>query len=80
MTTYFFDFRANDVLSSDEDGEELPDAAAAHKAAVEILIGALREGFQEGKADQRFAVEVRDGLGPVLQVSALLGSKIVRKQ
>jgi hypothetical protein len=80
VTTYFFDFRANDVFSADEDGEELPDSAAAHQAAVEVCTGTLRDGFLEGQVDQRFAVEVRDSLGPVLQVSAVLASNIFRKQ
>lgn len=48
----------------------MPDAAKTHVAAVEILAGAVQTVFLEGKVDQRFAVEVRDYLGPVLQVSA----------
>ena len=80
MTTYFFDFGGNGILSPDENGEELPDSAAAHQAAVEILLGALGEGLLEGKVDQHFAVEVRDALGPVLQVSAVVASNISRKQ
>ena len=57
---------------------ELPDVEAAHNEAV----GSLAEMFvvEEGAIDRRFVINVRDELGPVLEVSAVLGSKIIRKQ
>jgi hypothetical protein len=80
MATYFFDFRAGDVVSLDEEGEELADIAEAHQRAAEVLADAIQTVILEGKAGQHFAVEVRDELGPVLELSAVLGSKILRKQ
>lgn len=80
MATYFFDFRAGEVFSLDEEGEELADIGEAHQTAAEVLADAIRTVILEGKAGQHFTVEVRDELGPVLELSAVLGSKILRKQ
>jgi hypothetical protein len=33
----------------------------------------------EGAIEQTFAIEVRDAVGPVLEVTAVFGSKILRK-
>ena len=81
MATYFFDSRAHGrSLTGSRRARNCPAPAAAHEAAVEIFVGAIHEGIVEGNADQRFAVEVGDHLGPVLQVSAVLASNILRKQ
>jgi hypothetical protein len=47
---------------------------------LDALVDAAREAVIEGSLDQRFAVEVRDGMGPVLEVTAIFNSRIVRRQ
>lgn len=80
MTQYFFDFRSSGVVSTDDEGQELPDVEAAHREAVEALADALQDIVLEGGSDQRIIIDVRDDLGPVLQITAVLGSKLLRKQ
>ena len=80
MTQYFFDFRSSGVISTDDEGQELPDVEAAHREAVEALADALQDLILEGEIDQRIIIDVRDDLGPVLQVTAVLGSRLLRKQ
>jgi hypothetical protein len=80
MVRYFFDFRSDDVYSLDEEGEELLDAGAAHKEALGALADAIQDIVLEGATNQHFAVEVRDDLGQVLEVTAVLGSRFLRKQ
>ena len=48
--------------------------------ALDALVDAARDAVTEGTIDQRFAVEVRNGTGPVLEVDAVFYSKIRRKQ
>ena len=79
MAMYFFDFRANGVLSFDEEGCELPDADSAHWQAVGALADVVRDAVQEGSTEQSFGVQVRDNIGPVLEVTAVFSSKIFRK-
>jgi hypothetical protein len=59
---------------------ELPDAASAHRMALGALSDAARDAVIEGSTDQLFAVEVRDEIGPVLEVTAFFSSRIFRKQ
>jgi hypothetical protein len=80
MAKYFFDFRSGSTSSKDEEGQELSHIEAAHKMAVEALGEGLKDFILEGVAEQQLAIEVRDELGPVLEVSAVLRSKILRKQ
>ena len=80
MARYFFDFRSDGKLSSDEEGSELPDVGVAHEQAVGALADGLRDIVMEGAKDQRFTIEVRDDLGAVLEVSAVLESRFLRKQ
>ena len=80
MTQFFFDLRSADTFSQDEEGIELPDAAAAHRMALGALSDAARDAVIEGSTDQLLAVEVRDGIGPVLEVTAFFSSTIIRKQ
>jgi hypothetical protein len=78
MARYFFDFKTDDAFANDEDGVELPNVEAAHNEAVD----SLGEMFvvKEGATDQHFIINVRDELGPVLQITAVIGSTIFRKQ
>ena len=80
MAQYFFDLRSASIFSRDRDGIELPDAEAAHDMAIGALVDAARDAVVEGSIDQHFAVEVRNGTGRVLEVSAVFNSKIFRKQ
>ena len=80
MDQYFFDFRSTHVFSRDETGVELPHAEAAHDMALHALVDAARDAVGEGSLDQRFAVEVRNGFGRVLEVTAVFNSRIFRKQ
>lgn len=80
MTHYFFDLRSANTFSHDRDGIELPDAIAAHDMALDALVDAARDAVLEGAANQSYAVEVRNGDGPVLEVSAVFSSKIFRRQ
>lgn len=80
MSLYFFDFRSSGTFSQDTDGVELPDAEAAHDVALHALLDAARDAVVEGSMAQRFAVEVRNGIGPVLEVAAVFSSRFFRKQ
>jgi hypothetical protein len=80
MARYFFDFRSDDTSSIDEEGEDLTDVSAAHRVAIGALVEAVPEIAVEGGTDQELVIEIRDELGPVLRVSAVLQSQILRKQ
>jgi hypothetical protein len=80
MVRYFFDFRCHGAFSRDDEGSELPDTEAAHEEALNALSDALPEIVIQGATDQNFVIEVRDDLGPVLEVAAVLRSIIFRKQ
>jgi hypothetical protein len=80
MTLFFFDLRSADTFSQDEEGTELPDAEAAHRMALGALSDAARDAVIECLTDQLLAVEVRDEIGPVLEVTAFFSSRIFRKQ
>jgi hypothetical protein len=80
MVRYYFDFRSDGLFSSDDEGSDLPDAAAAHEQAVGALADGIRDVVLEGAKDQRFSIEVRDELGRVLEVSAVLESRLFRRQ
>jgi hypothetical protein len=80
MATYYFDFRTGDVLSQDEEGAELPDLEAAYRVALQAIAEAIQDGGLQDLPDRSFLVEVRDELGQVLEISAVLNSKILRKQ
>jgi len=79
MARYFFDFRSKDVTSLDDEGVELSDVESAHQEALGALADAIQDVVMQGQPDQHVAVEVRDELGPVLEVTAILGLRILRK-
>jgi hypothetical protein len=80
MAHYFFDFKSAYAHSRDPEGMELPDAEAAHEVALDALVDAARDAIIEGAVDQRLVVEVRNGIGPVLEIAAVFDSRIFRKQ
>jgi hypothetical protein len=80
MPRFFFDFVADNTSSIDEEGADLPDVAAAHELAVGALSDAARDAVLEGMTGQTFTIQVRNESGPVLEVTAVFGSKILTKQ
>jgi hypothetical protein len=62
------------------EGPELSGAEAAHEEALGALADAICDVFLEGQSDQRLAIAVRDELGPMIEVTAVFSSKILRKQ
>jgi Domain of unknown function (DUF6894) len=71
MARFYFDFHdANGVLR-DDDGEELPNALIARNVALET-IGETVSDLTYRHDVARVAIEVRDGDGPVLRVSAVV--------
>ena len=79
MTRFFFDFRVNGALSRDEEGAELRDMEEVHREAMAALVDAICDVVMEGQGDQRFAIEARDENGPALEITAVFGSRILRK-
>jgi hypothetical protein len=79
MAMYFFDFRSGELVSRDGEGQELPNLQEAYSEALNALADAIQDVVPLGVDDQRFAVDVRDELGPVLEVTAIFGSKILRR-
>jgi hypothetical protein len=68
------------VASIDEEGQELEHIDAAHDEALRAFADAICEALVQSRPDQRFAVEVRDQIGPVLDITGVIASKIHRKQ
>jgi hypothetical protein len=80
MAKYFFDFLVGDIYSLDDEGVELPDTDAAHAEALGALAAAIQDAVAQGQPDQPLTVHVRDDFGPVLEITAVIGSKILRTQ
>ena len=80
MSLYFFDLRSAGSFSRDDVGMELPDAEAAHDMAFDALVALARDGITEGTMGQRYTIEVRNGIGAVLEVTGVFDSKILRWQ
>ena len=70
MKRYYFDLRDGDDLAIDEEGTKLPDMTAVQEEAALSLAGMARDarGTGETSSGDRWAIEVRDETGPVLQV------------
>lgn len=79
MTQYFFDLRSASNFSRDTDGMQLPDIGAVHDVALEALTDFACDAVTADSADQQFAVEVRNGTGPVLEVRGVFSSIVFRK-
>lgn len=80
MALYYFDLRDGDVIVSDEEGLELRDLLAVQEEAARALAGLSWDAVRNFKGAQshRMAIEVRDILGPVMQVK--FSFEISRKQ
>ena len=78
MARFYFDFHdANGVLK-DDDGEELPSAIIAQNVALET-IGQTVKDLTYRHDGARVMIEVRDGDGPVLRVSAVVETTSLKK-
>jgi hypothetical protein len=80
MPRYYFDLRSGGASSFDEEGVDLLHVEAAHDLAVSAIADAVRDSVLEGAVGQNFTLQVRDEIGPVLEVTAVYGSKMIRTQ
>ena len=71
MPKFYFDFHDASGIFSDDSGEELPSAVIARKEAIETVGHAVKD-LTCRHSDGRVVIEVRDGEGPVLRVSAIV--------
>jgi hypothetical protein len=80
MTLYYFDLRDGDEIAVDEEGLELRDLSAVQEEAARALAGLSWDAVRNFKGAQSrgMAIEVRDELGPVMQVRFTF--EIARKQ
>jgi hypothetical protein len=80
MAVYYFDLHDGDEIVPDEEGMELRDLTAVQEEAARALAGLSWDAVRNltGTQGHRMAIEVRDGLGPVMQVKFTL--EIIRKQ
>ena len=62
---YYFDTDDGDFRHDDETGQEMPDAEAARRAALEVLPGMARDKLPYDDRHS-FSVRVRDASGTVL--------------
>ena len=70
MPRYFIDTHDDDTLVEDEEGQELPNAEAAWRAALAALPDMARDKVQDGK-DRTFCASIRDEAGTVLYKATL---------
>lgn len=70
MPRFFIDTNNDDTFVEDEEGQNLPDAAAARKVALAALPDMARDKMPDG--DHRtFRVSVRDETGAVIYEATL---------
>jgi hypothetical protein len=75
MSRYFFHVH-DDVVASDEDGIELPDAEAARLEAIAGLRSLAADQVKEGRLDLRHFIEIEDEAGA--PVATIVLGDIVR--
>jgi hypothetical protein len=71
MPRFYFDFHDANGIFRDDAGEELSSAIIARKEALEIVGQAVKD-LTYRHSEGRVVIEVRDGDGPVLSVSAVV--------
>ncbi|MGH1572676.1 DUF6894 family protein [Methylobacterium sp. P31] len=70
MPRYFIDTNNDDTFVEDDEGQDLPDAEAARKAALAALPDMARDKMPDG--DRRtFCASVRDEAGTVIYKATL---------
>jgi hypothetical protein len=75
MTQFFFDLRSVDSISQDEEGIELPDAAAAHRMALGALSDAARDAVIEGSTDLDGDSAIPQTSKHIVVIAASLGTR-----
>jgi len=70
MKRYYFDIREGDHLAADEEGLMMRDIDAVQQEAAQSLADMARDAVS-GRMLHRMAIEVRDDIGPVLDVRYL---------
>ena len=78
MPKFYFDFHDINGVLRDEAGDELPSAIIARKEAIETVGQAVKD-LTFRHSDGRVAIEVRDGDGPILRVSAVVETTSLRE-
>ena len=71
MPRYYFDLMEGDVLAVDQDGLELYSLRAVQAEAAKSLADMARDAvhsFPPPFGHHKMAIEVRDDMGPLLQV------------
>jgi hypothetical protein len=71
MPRYYFDLRDEKELAVDEEGLELSDMRAVQAEAAKSLADMARDAvhtFSSVGGTHHMAIEVRDDIGPVMQV------------
>jgi hypothetical protein len=74
MPRFYFDLRDGDDLAVDEEGLELPDMSAVQAEAAISLADMARDAVHSDplvSGGHRMSIEVRDDVGPVMQVRFL---------
>jgi hypothetical protein len=71
MGRFYFDFHDDTGVIRDDTGEELLSVTAARKEALEVVGQAVKD-LTHRHSDGRIVIEVRDGEGPILKVSAVI--------
>lgn len=74
MPRFYFDLRDGDDLAIDEEGLELPDIGAVQAEAAISLADMARDAVHSAPlipGGHHMAIEVRDDVGPVMQVRFL---------
>ena len=79
MAHYFFDLRDGVELVPDEEGMELRDIEAVQGEAARALAGLAWDAMRSfaGTEAQKMSIEVRDGVGPVMEAN--FSFRIIRK-
>jgi hypothetical protein len=70
MRRYYFDLRDGDDLAPDDEGLELPAIERVQEEAARSLADMARDAVRKNHdgPGHQLAIEVRDDVGPVLQV------------
>jgi hypothetical protein len=77
MPRFYFDFHDDDGSTIDDDGVEFLDIDGAREEAIVALSDAARD-FIRRCSEGRLSIRVRDGEGPVWEVSATFETKPVK--
>ena len=81
MAIYYFDFQDGDRIIVDDEGVNLTDLEVVEEEAARSLAGlawAATRDLKGAAAAARMTINVRDDLGPVMQVG--FACRVLRKQ